>query len=681
MAGPVEIYFSAGPYQCGNATMIAEWRLKGDTETEIDLETYQRRTDRTGTRFEGQTWSLPISVFSDPLDLTDTSGRAVWRVSGLLDERPVVLALSRRGEVRTDCEPDLQAVDPARARFDEVLALLDTAQPGPDEAVLVNPAIDTLPPLNMLPELERTGTQAAVRDKSSAFWDRYREAALERADDPQDILIVEGLDQVLAAHQRRDLRQWHADLLTEALERRATAIRNAGGDPKTGALSKAAFCNRLSHLPNISQWGRFLLTATGVPVIDWDEGFAQDHLDMAAQCDAGKSFSDTVTRRWPEIQQMGAGAADLEAEAERLAQAPLSLTSVASENWFEISRDTFTTYRSLGLNDQSVRATLQPVLDQRREEAAPVLGQELAAGLESAPFADIPQWCSTQSRAAYEGFRPPSLLQQAAAFCETKAAEMWKSAGLSQIEGRRLEIESLNDSAESLIGNDFYSVGLTLPRSAQLPGPLQEVHSDLAGAIAEADTALEPKRQAAIAAARQEIEAGFEEAGPLDPDGKATSSCAPFVNSFDRRLEGLRNICVTQMNALNARRQEARCDEIWASTPAPKGFREGRLSTPFGTAAVSINNLVCSHDFQTSGLSVEDNSGFIFSEHLLTNERVIGGTPVRFSAVLTKPSTEAGEWTLTDAKLNGTRLTGPDYATSADFMRCAIFLEECFRQN
>lgn len=681
VASPVERFFSAEPFQCGNATMISDWRVSGDTDTNIVIQAYQRRSDRDGSNFEEQSWSVPASSLRAPLDLSDANGRAVWRVSGLLDNQPVVLALTRRGEVRTDCGISFQTVDSARARFDVILALFDTVEPTPNDAIRVNPAMRNQPPLGLLPELERSATQAALQEKYSAFWERYRLTSLSRADDPEDTDLIKGLDSVLVADERRQSRQWNADLMTEVFERRAVAIQNAGEDPKDEALSAAVFCDRLSALPRYYDWRSYLLTTTGVPITSWDETFAQNHLVMAASCDAGKSFTETVTRRWPEVQKINEGYAELEGEVERLANGPLTLAAAKAENWYTLSREAFEKYRVFGLSDQVVRAALEPVLEQRRMEAAPILGQEMATGSEAQPFAEMPEWCANQSRTLQEGYRTSGLLQEATGICETIVATAWQAAGLDIIEARRQEIEALDDSTESLFRSNFYEI--TIPRlsAIRVSGQFQSALTELTITAASVSASFDPKRRAGIDAGLLEIEAAFAEAGPLDPENKAADFCGGVVNSFDNRIVELRNACINALNALNAAKEKAQCDEVWAVVPAPNGFREGRISTPFSASAININDLICDRDFQSSGMQILDNSGFFSSEYLLVSERVIGGTPVRFVAVLTAPGRETGEWTLTDAKLNDVALDGPAYKTSADFMRCGFFIEECFRQN
>ena len=102
---------------------------------------------------------------------------------------------------------------------------------------------------------------------------------------------------------------------------------------------------------------------------------------------------------------------------------------------------------------------------------------------------------------------------------------------------------------------------------------------------------------------------------------------------------------------------------------------------PFGGRAMAVEEMVCSPEFRQLGLNIEDNSGFFSSEYLLTRDAVFGGTPVRFTAVLNKPGSAAGEWTLSEPTLNGDEINGPDLKTSVDIMGCAIGLEACFRNH
>ena len=383
----------------------------------------------------------------------------------------------------------------------------------------------------------------------------------------------------------------------------------------------------------------------------------------------------------------------LDAEIVRLADEPITLAAAKAANWYELTNETIERYRRLGLNlNQKTRAALVPVLEQRRKNAAPILGQEMSAGSESQSFADMPEWCSDQSNALQEGYRKSSLLQEATGICESIVAAAWKAAGMEILDTRKQEIDALGDSAENLLRSNFYEVSIPQPGASRLSEPFRSAFTELKSAAASASASFESKRRSGIDAGLLEIETVFAEAGPLDPENKATLFCSQAVNNFDPRMQEFRNACVNALNALNESKQEAQnalnaaklkaqCDEIWAVVPAPDGFREGRIRTPFDASAIEINALICNRDFQNSGMQIVEDSGFFSSEYLLVNEQVIGGTPVRFSAVLTKSATESGEWTLTDARLNDVELDGPTYKTSADFMRCGFFLEECFREN
>lgn len=678
-ASPLERYFSTEPYSCGNRTYISEWYLRGDTDGELVLDTYEKQVGRTD--FAARHWVLPVQSNSGSINISDESGRPVWHLSGLTDDNLTALALNRKGKVRTDCSPIFQQAKTAADRFRDVITLLDTLEPDPEHASRVAPAKRALPPLKMLPELQQGTTNQEIKDKSSAFWARYRENSLARAENPSDASIIDGLDMVLASIDDQNSHRWHVDLLTEALNRRAAAIGADGGDRQAMGIADSAFCSRMAAMPFFYDWNKYLQTATGVPTNAWDETFAQRYLDLSSKCEKGRNFSDIVTRYWPQIQKANMAYVELGLEAKRLAESELTLDTVKADNWLEVSHELYNKYQSLGLDTQSINDLLEPVLKKRRVEAVPILAAHLASGLEGTDLGKIPTYCREKRKVAHDGYRIPAILQQAAMSCEKIAAETFEEAGLRLIEERRDALMALDETADALANSKFYSLDEILPRFGYVEDVFTAPHKRLTTALADAEASLEPKRRAAIAAASTAIDTIFAEVDELDRDGRASDYCSTFMNRFDQQIVELRKSCVVQINALNKRREKARCDAVWAKTKAPKGFREGSINLPFQAEPVKIDSIICDISFQNSGLKIEDNSGLIFSEYLLTNEQIIGGTPVRFSAILNKPDMKEGEWTLSEAKLNGNLLTGPNYKTSADFVACATDLRQCFRQN
>ena len=203
---------------------------------------------------------------------------------------------------------------------------------------------------------------------------------------------------------------------------RVAALIALGQDPVSNAVTPEQFCMRLDHFVNDNQWRVNLETLTGVPVDNWDEAFAQSYLQTAATCEKPDFFTQTVTRRWPEVLKLQEGRSALIAHAERIAGLEMTLENAAAENWLDLSRATIAQYREAGLEADDVTSILGAELDARRVEAVPLLGAELANGGLDLSLAEMPTYCATERRALpVARYEQATVLPAVEAACETVA--------------------------------------------------------------------------------------------------------------------------------------------------------------------------------------------------------------------------------------------------------------------
>jgi len=563
-----------------------------------------------------------------------------------------------------------------------VLALLDNPTPSPQEASQISPAIEGLPPLAMLPELDQTVTRDSLQAKSKTFWANLFQTSLTVAANVDDATIVPGLEAALAGTTNRERIATYADLLGKVLAARRTALAQAGRDPLSFASSADQFCLRLGVMANRYLWPEWFANVTGVDSAFWDEPFAQTYLKHATACKSDNGFPAEVTQRWPEIQKQKEGRAVLAADVDRIAKMDLTLASVQAEQWLQLSREKVAEYNQRGISTKEAQAALEPAYAARRAEAGMVLGAEMAMGGDAAPLEQLSQLCSDKLRdLKVNRYNPPPVVAQAFDACESQLVTVFENQAVQLIADAKAQVLAMDNTTESLLASDFFSIRSKLPPFAQATAGFRAAYDRQGQALKDAEAELAPKRQAAIDAAAAQIDAAFASADPTQNNGTAEGLCASINAVFSDKTASLQQVCAKNMAALNAKRSQIRCDQIWTSFEAPKGFREGTIRVPGMNSVMSVEKLVCSADFSRSDLQVVDNSGIFSSEYLLVREQTIGGTPVRFTAVMNPPEAAAGEWTLSEPKLNDTPLSAPAYKTSVDFMTCALQLEACFRIN
>ncbi len=682
-AEPVERFFAGGPYTCGQQVMQTDWHLRGDTTGQLALEVYARDL-KHGNNFDSRQWTLARADLSGTLDLPKKNGEPLWRVAGLLSAQPSITALDFRGAARSDCLATFHTVPPASTRYGEVLALLNTPLPGVEQALQVESALERLPPISMLPELEQFRTQQLVVEKTDAFWQRYSKINLSRAEDLNDAALMSDLEMVLIqlAEAGRYDSYRHVDLLASAVAIRSAARLDAGQSVQSDAANTAQFCARNRVMASgRTPWKPYLEAATGVALTGWDAALAEKYLTIAAQCPEGQIFADTVTQHWPEIQKLNQGKTELEAEAARLQGITLTLANAQAENWFQLSDDTIKRYRGQGLTEAEVRDRLEPILADLAKNAVSPLAAEMAAGAAAAPFAALAHLCSDRRMAIDDRDSIAPLLAGVQNACEIEAAQLYQVAGIKAIEVQKANILSIDLTPDLLLS------GLVLPIAKLDPdfdsgyAGFSSARDTLNVAIDAANAEVAPKFQLAIDGVQMQLEQLVAAAGPLDHENKVAAACQRVNSNLIPGLKRVEDYCAAELRKIAQAQEVALCDAIWTVTPGPEGFRQGTIAIPFRAEPVSVEKLFCSIGFIESGVTIEDNSGIIFSEFLLTSKKTIGGTPVRFTAILTKPATSGAPWQLTEPKLNDEPLSSPDMKTSADFLNCALRLEWCFRAN
>ena len=676
-----ERFFRAEPYECGFRVSVAEWRVAVDTEQETEFQVFLRPADRDSDSFEGSRWTISSSAITQAIELKGDNGRPLYRVSGLLSSVPKVVVLDRKGEPRADCIPVLSEVPSASERYAAVLQLLGTAEPTPDDASRVKPAVTNLPPSTMLPSLEQVSTQTAIEEKHQSFWERYRATSLSRAEDPNDDKILSGIAALWIERSDYSDNRWHGRLLFDAQSLRAKALFDGGENPRQMRLDTAsALCVRVDGFHIRWNWRPYLELATGLPLQHWNRELAQRLLDQARSCENGDTFIKTVSNNWPSIEARIAGFEWMIAERKRISETQITLQAVADAGWFQIDPDILSDMYQKGISRSEVRQFLAP----QRNAAVPGLSTQLASEAASSNLSldQYPGYCDERRRELEIGLFPNDLQTAVFASCEEKVASLMQEAGIAAVEQRKVAYLSTSGTRADFMGTNGYSFNGVIPRLRANSQTFRRAISAITTALADAEAETSELYQTALNATLEEIRASYVAAEPLtESEQEAHEKCADFADVQNERLRPVSELCDQVKRDMQIKREEKACDIVWEEIDAPDGIQRGYLIAPTllsGIQRVNIRKLICER-----ALTIEDHSGFFFffSEFRLTRRMTIGGTDIEFSARLNEPEAGGSEWTLDNGKLSPGDFNSDRFKTSSDLMGCIYYAETCFRHH
>jgi hypothetical protein len=474
----------------------------------------------------------------------------------------------------------------------------------------------------------------------------------------------------------------HSDLLAKAFAIRAAALQTAGRNPRELATITSQFCSRLESLSSFQSWRDYFRATTGVGIEFWDDAFEQTYLQSAATCENDQIFKQELTLHRPEIHKLREGMDILSAERSRLEIVPLNLETEWVENWRELREGAFEKYHEYGIGTDVVQAVLEPLITARYNNAISVLAAELAAGHTGAPLEEMTEVCQSKALSLRgNNYGAPDLLRAAVVACEAQLAPVFEMRALQLLSDSKAELLAMGNTTDALLSSDFFSVRDRMPILVRSTEGFRDAYNSIREELVDADAELDLKRQATLSAVTMEINAAFAKVDAFNPDDTADQYCENIYSSDDPRIAPFRAVCDRATEQLATKREKIACDKIWADLDMPKEIREGTMRSPRAAGTFRIEEMVCDSVSVSHGLEIIDNSGFFTAEFLLARQAVIGGTLVRFTAVLKAPEGIVKEWTLTEPKLNDKPLSSPKYKTSEDFLACISKLEICFREN
>ncbi len=220
----------------------------------------------------------------------------------------------RPGAPSSTCSPfQVSASDSPIKRFDEIFALMETAEPSADIAAQVADKTRHPPIVYTLPELDRQTYFQRYSELVGTFWTKYRETVaselsslpLETDDDKKAFAdrVSVSLGDLPNFLRQREGFNFMLSLMQQASDRYAAS----GAVPADDLFSGTAnLCSRMQVILKEEPYYEFskLELASGVASDYWTRPLAEDLLEAIRSCaDVPHDYAQQLARKWPEIQQ------------------------------------------------------------------------------------------------------------------------------------------------------------------------------------------------------------------------------------------------------------------------------------------------------------------------------------------------------------------------------------------
>lgn len=582
-------YYS-GSHLCDAKLHFDDWRISRQASGAIAAEVYYRREDsRAFDRLE-----LSAQTIGNDLRLSDARGRP--RVAVRLSADQTKLEgqwLDYRGNPQKNCAPfTLATADSAMDRMDRVLELLATEMPSVDQARKAAHLQQTLPPLNLLPELDRENYRQRYGKEAPQFWSRFYDAELGLlrsmpVSTPEErVKLVEEMRAATAFNLTPQ-----GSLANDNAARRAAqdALRTAADrladteEPlKPVDLQDRTACERLTafNYPGITE---FELIA-GLPVEYWDRAVAEVVLAKAQQCEGAGSVVREITRSYPEIEQRQKAAAWLRAERDRLLALPATLATLRETGWLQVDRDAL---RKDNVSNHAYQRFAGDALKKHREEALAAAHVEIITSFASKSPETLP-------------------LDQAREHCtELLGQRLWGDEVVTRLfNDCQAAADAYRDTAlEKLVQGQIETI-LAAPRTLE---GLREANwfrldtSAIAGwhpsaaARADFDNKILQARTEAVTNAVGEIEEAFATAEPFQPSDKAaTALCQNLPLFADETMGPVIEACRNGSAALAVRRDEAQCADAIKRADPGSSILDASVEQPGArTPRIRVRDIIC----------------------------------------------------------------------------------------
>ncbi|WP_298643309.1 hypothetical protein [uncultured Cardiobacterium sp.] len=487
--------------------------------------------------------------------------------------------LGWNGKVNEDCTPF--TLSAKKAPLEEAQALLDLLKTAGTDATGVRSVAEAdiaVPPVDMLPELDRAATKQALSQARSDYWTRaftdrrQKVATMPITGDGKDYLST--VQPLLNADMgpRGLFRRYDNSAGAQKYENALIAYRLAitGLDPMLARRSTKALCDRLNMF---SGWDantpERLQIATGIPFAFWSRNMAQEIIDQLRNCKQGDR-ADWIVNNFPTITQAADTYQAVIPKIKEMLALPDNYDTLVKTGGLFLDKALREQYK---LEHDDIDLMSGGALGQKREAIKNKISGDIPAIIDKALAEQDYTSSYKLCEELFEQTGMRDLVQQCAEIAPARMAQ----AALDQAVAKAEKIDSIAAAREA----DWL----------QLP----HVYNASDEAVAKAEAALEPARERIAKLILSDIDAKIA----ASPDSPLGGNTCPDAYRVPATIQRAFDSCEQRVRAHNSAVAEARCQASIAASGA-KDIAENRIrlySWRRGNEVeVSIGKLICDSD-------------------------------------------------------------------------------------
>jgi hypothetical protein len=326
-------YYS-GAFNCDQGPLNTDWvvtrNFAGQSTTTVYYQ--QQGSDQV------QWLQLTEQQTSDGNILVDDNGHSRLALSGGGD---TIQATWMKGPPSRGCQAfEVKKTDSVKERFDRFFALLETPHPTKEEARQVSEAVNSMPIVFALPELDQQPYVQRLATAVPEFWQRYRSSLVddiaslpltsgaERASYIELLrtTISEALPSLVKRGRDRKAREDMTLVLQMASDRLADAGYPTAAAYDVGNVQIA--CERLSLMNKSFFQLDDLEFVAGVSFDYWTRDIAEHVLRGAKACGNAEHYVSSLMDKWPSIQDKQTKVVAIKVERDRLLALPLTFATL-----------------------------------------------------------------------------------------------------------------------------------------------------------------------------------------------------------------------------------------------------------------------------------------------------------------------------------------------------------------
>lgn len=575
-ASAQESVFYSGEYACDGQIKFTDWQLTKINDREYSALVYQ------GTRGQSQYMEYKLNGVEEGGNLRIFYNKRPFIIARMADADSEISAqwVDSQGRPTNKCSDfKVLKVDGAKDRWDRTLKILASENPTVEQASEAADLQRTLPPVQLLSELDQNAYNSRYNESYRSFWSTYWKNEWERLktlpidteEDRKNLIAEMRIATGFNMSPRGSLANDDKARLSAANFLRLVSDRLSATDTPVTALSfdGADACERFNVMryPNTPD----MELIVGLPVDYWDRSLTESVLVKAKACEANGVVQE-ITSNYSEYERRRQTLIWAQGEIQRLQSVPKTLKAFRESNW--LTADLEAGER----NGVDVNASKRFFggLNRYRSEQVDLALKEIEStfqsrDIKSLSFNQAKLLCTEQL-----GDRPRNdeTLDKLFEGCDSMTDSYVKSQERSLLDA---QVEAINSAPRTLVGltsNNWFVINTDVAEGWY---PSREAREEFSQRTGDA-------LREAVKAAKVEIDTAFSEAVPGDEtQQKALAMCESLPLISDEAVIDLRSACDIGRAALARKAEELKCAQV---------IKDSDLDSSLLDASIEQNGLV-----------------------------------------------------------------------------------------